>query len=428
MKTAHRKSHKSNRKQSHAQPGPNGQQPHTGKKRAAGANSPGGRTKKGSFHGLPEIWLPENNRYLSEFASELGRILSTQEVFWRFDKCVIPKADEKAIINLAEVSPQEFRSLIENYCAPIKHRRTNTKNPEKVRHSLATEDATATLVDRGFLKRLRPVRGINQIQLPAFYGNKLQLLPLGYDPQHQIYTVHNAFDYPKNFTPKEAIKFFDDFLSEFCFFAQDRQLSQSIIIAAALTLFASHLMPMHSIRPNFLVNANSEGSGKTLLCKIPIIAMLGSAPAGTVPKDEDEMRKFIASASLSGSPIFFLDNIKGHLNSASLEALTTSPVIQFRVLGKTKLQKAEHGLTVLMSANRATFSPDLRRRTFIIELFLEDVRPERRLIKHPLDDAGIINARADILASLWAWSKPGPRPAILKPANSINPLLPGIMS
>jgi hypothetical protein len=108
MKTAHRKSHKSNRKQNNTQAGLNGNQPHTGKNkaarsfnvkasatRAAGASSPQGRTKKGSFHGLPEIWLPENNRYLSEFASELGRILSTQEVFGALINASSPKQMKK---------------------------------------------------------------------------------------------------------------------------------------------------------------------------------------------------------------------------------------------------------------------------------------------------------------------------------------------
>jgi hypothetical protein len=161
-------------------------------------------------------------------------------------------------------------------------------------------------------------------------------------------------------------------------------------------------MPKQSIRPNFLVNANSEGSGKTLLCKIPIIALLGYAPAGTVPEDESEMRKLIGAAALSGSPIFFLDNVKGNLNSSSLEALTTSPVTQFRFLGQNKLVEAEHGLTVFVTSNRATLSPDLRRRTLTVELFLSEIQPESRAIQHPLDDSRLVELRPEILGALWA--------------------------
>jgi hypothetical protein len=34
------------------------------------------------------------------------------------------------------------------------------------------------------------------------------------------------------------------------------------------------------------------------------------------------MRKLIGAAALSGSPVFFLDKVKGNFDSASLEALT----------------------------------------------------------------------------------------------------------
>jgi hypothetical protein len=131
--------------------------------------------------------------------------------------------------------------------------------------------------------------------------------------------------------------------------------------------------------------------------------MQGLAPAGTVPKDEDEMRKLVSSVALSGSSVFFLDNVKGHLNSASLEALTTSPVTQFRLLGQNKTVDAEHGLTVFLTGNHATFSSDLRRRTLIIELFMAASRPEERLIKAPLDDDKLIEKRPEILGALWAF-------------------------
>jgi hypothetical protein len=240
------------------------------------------------------------------------------------------------------------------------------------------------------------------VRLPVLYDRgEVRLLPVGYDSVHQAYTARNALEYPKDTSLKAAKEFFDQLLSEFCFVKDDLERSKSIVIASALTLFTKHLMPVHSIRPNFLVSANSEGSGKTLLCKIPIIALLGYAPAGTVPEDEGEMRKLIGAAALSGSPVFFLDNVKGNLDSASLEALTTAPVTQFRFLGQNKLIEAEHGLTVFVTSNRATLSPDLRRRTLTVELFLSEVQPESRAIQYPLDDARLILLRPEILGALW---------------------------
>jgi hypothetical protein len=365
----------------------------------------------------PEIKLPEDNRYLSKFFEELGRLLHPREVFWRFDRCVAPKQDEKGRFSLGEVTSQEFRSLIERFCQPFRYRKINHGSTgEKVRRSLSSDDAGATLVSRNFLGQLRPIRSFNQVRLPAFYGRgQIQRLPLGYDEVHQVYTAPNASNYQENMSLETARAFWKDLVSEFCFIEADRDRSTSVVLAAGLTLFAAHLLPSLSIRPIFLASANSEGSGKSLLLKIPIVALLGYAPAGTVTRDEDEMRKLIGSAAVSGSPVLFLDNVRGHLASASLEALTTTPVTQFRLLGQNKLMEPEHGLTVFITANRATFSPDLRRRTLVVELFLSDVRPESRRINKPLDDGKLADLRPQILGAFWAFVREWARKMFPRP-------------
>jgi hypothetical protein len=278
---------------------------------------------------LPEIRLPADNQYISEFAILLSAILRPHEVFRRFDKCVAPKEDEQNCVRLGELSAQEFRTLIENYCTPWKWRKIGKEKTEKVRRSLSIDDARATLVNRELLTRLRAIRDFNQISLPRSASLTIRLLPKGYDEETQSYTVRNALDYPQDTSLEEAREFFDELLDEFPFIPSDKERSKSVVLAAGLTLYAKHLLKRPAIRPNFLVSANSEGAGKTLLWKIPIIALQGRAPAGTTPEDEDEMRKLIGAAALSGSPVLLLDNVKGHLSSASLEALTTSPVTQF---------------------------------------------------------------------------------------------------
>jgi hypothetical protein len=123
------------------------------------------------------------------------------------------------------------------------------------------------------------------------------------------------------------------------------------------------------------------------------------------------MRKLIGASVLGVSPVFFLDNVKGHLSSASLEALTTTPFTEFRYLGRSEMHQAEHGLTVFITGNRATFSPDMRRRTLMADLFVEEVRPESRVIANPLDDVRLVEMRSEILAALWAlvrnWQNKG---------------------
>jgi hypothetical protein len=266
---------------------------------------------------------------------------------------------------------------------------------------MSLDAAHVTLCDRKFLETLRPVRSFNVVRLPARYHEATQPLPTGYCPIHRAYTAPEAISYPENASLTPAKEFFNTLFQEFPFVG-DQQQAISNVLAGALTLFCARLFGPNVVRPGFGSFANSEGAGKTLLLKLGIIPVLGNVPVGTRPKDEDEMRKLIAAAALGGSPVFCLDNVKGHLSSPSLEALITSPVISFRLLGQNKMLQEEHGLTIFITSNSATFSPDLRRRIFAIELFLKEVRAEDRQIRRPLDDDTIVNMRSEILGALWA--------------------------
>jgi hypothetical protein len=46
--------------------------------------------------------------------------------------------------------------------------------------------------------------------------------------------------------------------------------------------------------------------------------------------------------------------------------------------------------------------PAHRRRVLTVELFLTEVQPESRVIKHPLDDQRIVELRPQILGGLWS--------------------------
>ena len=354
---------------------------------------------------LPGIELSGDDNPVSCFARACGGIVAPHDFYWRMDQCMIPKTDEKGHCSLSAISPHEFRTHIENFCIPYKilRRRNRTK---QVARSVSLEDARTTLVSRFFLDQLRPVMAFNLVRLPARYERcKIDLLPLGYDSHHKILTSQNALDYPLDIPIENAKRFLDELLAEFPFVAQDRLPAYSVVYAACLTPFCIHLLPPQTLRPAFLASANSEGSGKTLLWKIPTIALLGYAPIETIPGTEDEMRKTIASTVLRGSSIFFLDNIKGSVSSPSLESLITTIFVKFRLLGSNISQEIEHKTVVFMSANDARISPDLRRRLISIELFLEEIAPENRVITNPIGDDELVKLRPQILGSLWSLVK-----------------------
>ena len=93
---------------------------------------------------------------------------------------------------------------------------------------------------------------------------------------------------------------------------------------------------------------------------------------------------------------------KRHISSGALESLLTAHHITGRVLGRSENVSLENMMTVFITGNGASISPDLRRRVLQIELRLLEARAEDRIIKNPLNDATIIGYRSAILSALWS--------------------------
>jgi hypothetical protein len=182
-----------------------------------------------------------------------------------------------------------------------------------------------------------------------------------------------------------------------------------------MTIFGRGLLPHDALRPCFVYLANCEGAGKTLLVKTAVVPVLGQAPVGIVPKDEDELRKAIAATVREARSVLFLDNVKGHLSSEALESLLSAQTFSGRVLGVSETFTAPNLATVFVTGNGCTVSPDLRRRSLFCELFIEAERPEDRKFTRMLEVGELLQERERILSALWSlvqsWDlagRPGP--------------------
>jgi hypothetical protein len=364
------------------------------------------------INGKPALRLPYDGYLVSQTAAELGKMLSpSHRIFCRKGAAfTLDHEDQKLELALSAW----LRTWIERHVTPYKLR--IVKDGEiKITHTMADDTARAVLVSPHFLEQLPVVERFHPCPMPWLRSNgKIELLPVGLDEESQTFTSDPGFSIEPD-TLEGARCVLDNLLQEFSW-PNDGGRSKAVHISAMLTVFAGGIMPKGSTRPVFLYVANSEGSGKTtlaLVCGIPY----ASIPVETAPNDESEWQKKLLSAVISGRRVLLLDNVKGHLNSGALEAYTTSSYFSGRVLGVSKEFSGEAGATVLITGNGLTVTPDLRRRSLFIELFLQELRCEDRSFKRTLDLAGIAIIRPEVLSALWglvkAWDEAG-RPAASK--------------
>ena len=241
----------------------------------------------------------------------------------------------------------------------------------------------------------------------------IELLPNGYDPESQTFTINSGLDVQAGMSLENAKALIDDLLKEFPF--NDGGRSKAVVISAMLSFFGIGLLPHGAVRPVFILVANAEGAGKTTLAMVCVVPVLGTLPISIKPRDDEELKKALDSAVMDGASVLVLDNAKSHINSGVLEAFTTAHNWSGRVLGSSKTFTCENLVTVFITANGATITADLRRRSLIAELFVQDERPEKRQFRTLLSEASLSGRRGEILSALWAmvrsWDESGRPPA-----------------
>jgi hypothetical protein len=381
-----------------------------------------GKTKRAkAADPRPIIMHPNDDSYISDFAHELGQILKNQG-FYRYNGRAVQvrnvlikgrNGKEHQVKKLVELTVPIFSTIIENYCRPMRRKAKNL-----VHESITLEVAARTLVCLDFVLALPEIKLWTDVRLPIRQGEAIVLTQPGYDPVSGVYTSPDAPEIDETLTIEEADEKWRQLMAEFCFPKSgktekeepderkrepERERAIAVSLAAALTPQCIYLLSEKAKRPGFAVTANSEGAGKTLLLSFGMVAKLGFVPIGSAPRDEEEMRKILDAAVHQAVPIIFFDNLKGHLSSGQLEAFITSATRSYRLLGTTNYNEGENLSTVYLTANFATYSPDLRRRLLAVELILEEARAEERIIKNYLDEDGLIKKRSELLSILWTF-------------------------
>lgn len=174
----------------------------------------------------------------------------------------------------------------------------------------------------------------------------------------------------------------DDFLGDFDFMDES---SRAHALGMMLLPFLGERIgaeptPLHAIL------APQPGSGKTYLAQACLLPGCGRVPMTAGTDSNEEWRKRITSALVSGHPAVVLDNLHGTLDTGALAEALTSGVWADRILGESRDVVMPVRNVWAATGNNLGFSPEIVRRTVPIFLDPGRVRPSDRpsgAFRHP---------------------------------------------
>lgn len=181
---------------------------------------------------------------------------------------------------------------------------------------------------------------------------------------------------------------------------------------------ATLLLPMvrHLIdgpTPLHLIEAPSEGTGKSLLADVVQLVATGERAQPTPLSTRDEELRKKLTALLASSPVLVLfDNVNHAIDSASLAALLASETWSDRLLGQSRQLTLPNRVQWLATANNPVLSREIARRTVRIRLDAAVERPWLRDGFRHADLVAWVRAnRAQVVAALLtlvrAWLAAG---------------------
>ena len=201
----------------------------------------------------------------------------------------------------------------------------------------------------------------------------------------------------------EAVAVLNEWVCDFPF---DSEASKANFLALPLTMLAR---PSFDIAPGFLNDASTPATGKTLLGRTGVAAVVGRDPSVRVlPRNEEELEKLLSATILGSLPDLMLDNVDRRVSSPALSAVLTSSWYGCRQFGTLTTHSAPVRTTFVLTANNLDMSRDVARRMVLVRLDAHMERPEdRNRFAHPDILGWTLANRSRILgayASLYeAW-------------------------
>jgi len=343
-----------------------------------------------------DVPMVKNDGIISHMARRFAEIIPAFDLFEINDELYYYDHERKRRVMTGPV----FRGWIEE-SGVVVYGRYDTRNGKPLLESLTKSDASDVLVQPVFRRAVRKIEQEHMVRLPVVReSGELELLPWGYDAPTKSYTVPGGVEYEEEWDVSQGKAWVEKWFGAMPF-ADDR--SKAVMIAGLMMLYVRHLPGGGGLKPGVIFEANMQGSGKSLCGKAACAIVLGKAPVSK-NSTKEEMNKFIEGCVESKVPVIFLDNLKGRMNSSTLDQLITSRHQTFRRMGGQEVVTLPFDAPIFVTGNDLEKDDDAWRRYLSCYLF-EAGNPQDRKVENLLDDDVIESEqwRAEALASLWSF-------------------------
>ena len=364
------------------------------------------------------VELPKSGKLISEFINELVPTIKEKNIlFYRSDSHQIvnigkvgsEKENDKFFTGFIQVTPSSLITLLENYFIPgnFIFKKIEEDFVKIFKSKSITKELGNTILSSYILKEnLKKIDRIFTIPLPIIYKGKLIFPKKGYDERFNSWRIDSSPEITNlEMSLEESKKVINEILEGFCFQSNE---DYTIAVSSLITPLLRGLYPAFNCRtPLNLFLGNRERVGKDYLAGVNGLIYEGVALEepplqGNKSNSDEELRKKIVSAFLSGRKRLHFSNNKGYINNAILEAILTAKTYSDRLLGKNESPIFDNELEFSLSGNMGIgFTPDLANRSRIINLFFDREDANSRIFKKPDLHKWVLDNRELILSAIY---------------------------
>lgn len=338
---------------------------------------------------------------ISALARTVGMILHGAPMFRFGEGCVTVNEEGK----ITPMNPDRFPSWVESYLSF-----TRPAKEAPAVESIGKDLSSKILAADQFLDQIRELKAVSEVRVPVWCkdgdSQKVELAEEGFHEQSGLYVV-NRIPYDETLSTEDAMAFLWGALKDFPWELEGasnipRCRSFSAQIAAMLGTYCHALFSEGTLKPMVVYLANQPGSGKSLLMRMALGPVHGPPSDHGMPVDEKAMETLLDMTANARKPYLVLDDVRT-LHSQALNRWITAPRHAWRVMYSQREASISKVTQTFATGNGLTVSPDLERRSLVIDLFCASEAAARTFAQEiTLTWLFSDETRSKFLASMWA--------------------------